>query len=134
MLKATNWKNKYSTIIEIVSLSTPKGRVIAFSFLFSILALLPTRVLSNSPVKCIFKEYVLPFFYKGTCPTSGFFAYCNCPACGMTRGLSSILHGRFIDAWYFNKLSFVVFSIMIFIVMKDIIVLHKRKRSKQLNL
>ncbi len=36
-----------------------------------------------------------------------------CPTCGTTRGIISLLHGKFIEAWYYNPL---VFSIGIIVI------------------
>jgi hypothetical protein len=50
--------------------------------------------------------------------TAGFFPQCplhamtglNCPGCGMTRGIHSLLHGDFLSALHFNALlPFVLF-------------------------
>ena len=38
----------------------------------------------------------------------------ECYACGMTRGIQHILHGEFQIAWEFNKLSFVVLQLAVF--------------------
>ena len=136
MRKATNWKrNKIKTFfIDILSFSTPKARVINLSSIFLLLAIIPTKYLIYSPVKCIFKNFLLPLLFHGHCPTSGLFANCNCPACGMTRGMSRLLHGDINGAWNFNKLVFIVFAIMMFILIKDTIALfieHKKNHKKR---
>lgn len=36
-----------------------------------------------------------------------------CPACGMTRGFVAFAHGRFSDAFYFHKLSPLLFLLVL---------------------
>jgi hypothetical protein len=131
-----SWKeSKIKTFfIEILSFSTPKARVINLSSIFLLLTVIPTKYLIYSPVKCAFKNFLLPLFFHGHCPISGLFANCNCPACGMTRGMSRLLHGDFSGAWNFNKLVFIVFTIMMFILIKDSITLfmeHRKNHKKR---
>lgn len=38
----------------------------------------------------------------------------ECPGCGMTRSLISIMHGRLADAWRFNPAGFLVFGVIAF--------------------
>lgn len=44
----------------------------------------------------------------------------ECYACGMTRGIQHLLHFDFQEAWEFNKLSFVVLPLGIFMVASQI--------------
>jgi len=136
MRKAMSWKeNKIiSFFIEILSFATPRARVINLSSIFLLLAVIPTKYLIYSPVKCVFKNFLLPLIFQGNCPASGFFANCNSPSCGMTRGMSRLLHGDFTGAWNFNRLVFMVFAIMVFILIKDSITLymeHRKNHKKQ---
>ena len=36
-----------------------------------------------------------------------------CPTCGTTRGILSLLHGKYIEAWYYNPLVFTIGIIVI---------------------
>jgi hypothetical protein len=45
----------------------------------------------------------------------------ECPGCGMTRGIQHLLHLDFMSAASFNKLSFVVFPLLIYLWMKEIL-------------
>jgi hypothetical protein len=36
----------------------------------------------------------------------------NCYGCGMTRAIQHIIHFEFIEAYSFNKLSFIVFPLL----------------------
>lgn len=39
----------------------------------------------------------------------------ECYACGLTRGIMHLIHFEFVDAYYFNPLSFVVFPLLAFL-------------------
>jgi len=43
----------------------------------------------------------------------------ECPGCGMTRACQRIIHFRFLDAWYFNKMSFIVFPVLLYFYIKE---------------
>lgn len=45
----------------------------------------------------------------------------DCYGCGMTRAILSSLHLRFIDAYHYNKLVFVVLPLLVFIWLKLLI-------------
>lgn len=38
----------------------------------------------------------------------------KCYACGMTRGIQHLIHGEFRAAWEFNKLSFIVLPLALY--------------------
>jgi len=42
-----------------------------------------------------------------------------CPTCGTTHSVWAIMHGRFVDAWYYNPAGFVV----VFVLLRRIMVL-----------
>jgi hypothetical protein len=44
----------------------------------------------------------------------------ECPGCGMTRGVQHLLHLDFIGAANFNRLSFVVLPLLIFLWLKEL--------------
>jgi hypothetical protein len=125
MQMAINWRSKLNKFFfELISFSTPLARVINLSLIILILAVVPTGLLYHNPVKCVFKTVILPVIFDN-CPTSGFFMDCNCPACGMTRGMSRLLHGDLIGAWNFNRMVFIVFLVMLIIIIKDSRVAYK---------
>lgn len=131
MRKATNWRNKVKRhFFDIISFATPSARIFnLFSILFTLM-IAPTNSLAYSPIKCIFKHFLLPLIFNGDCPVDGIFTNCNCPACGMTRGMSRLLHGDLTGAWNFNKMVFLVFFVMLFILIKDGITIYKSYRDK----
>lgn len=56
------------------------------------------------------------YFDHGTsyCPSKYFFDF-ECLGCGITRGIMHLIHFDFKVAWQFNKLSFVVLPILIYL-------------------
>ena len=99
--------------LELLGFSTPRAVVIDLVLILAVLAFVPTELLVYSPVKCVFKNVLFPLLFRGSCPTSGPFAGCDCPACGMTRGMSRLLHGDLAGAWAYNPLVFVVAALMV---------------------
>lgn len=98
--------------LDIISFNTPQAIVINISSILVLLAAVPTKYLVYSPFKCVFRNVILPLMFHGGCPISGIFAGCNCPACGMTRAMSRLLHGDIIGAWDFNHMVFFLFVAM----------------------
>jgi len=114
--------NKIKNIfLDILSFGTPQAKVFNLTSILLILKIAPTNYLYYSPIKCVFKHFLLPIIFNGNCPTDGIFAYCNCPACGMTRAMSRLLHGDLIGAWNFNKLVFIVFFVMVVLIIINLI-------------
>jgi hypothetical protein len=44
----------------------------------------------------------------------------ECYGCGMTRGVMHLIHFDFMEAWKFNKLSFVVFPLLVSMILWEI--------------
>jgi hypothetical protein len=44
----------------------------------------------------------------------------NCYGCGMTRGVMHLIHFEFAEAWEFNKLSFIVFPLLVGMLLWEI--------------
>jgi len=114
-------KNIKKLVLDMVSFNTPQAIAINIAIIFLLLVILPTSALQNSPVPCVFKNYILPFVFRGHCPSSGIFANCECPGCGMTRALSRFLHGDLMGALAYNKLVLVLFSVMIVLLVWNIL-------------
>lgn len=104
----------FRNFLFILSLSTPFSRVIVFSLGFILLFLLPTDKLHYLPIRSLYETilHVKPY------------------SSGMTRAVSSILHGNLQQAWNFNPLAFLVVFIALFILIKDIIYLIRTKDFK----
>ncbi|MBI5215724.1 MAG: DUF2752 domain-containing protein [Ignavibacteriae bacterium] len=64
----------------------------------SLLAIIPTEVLQTLPTVCVFKNLF------GV----------ECFGCGVTRAISSVLHGEFQQAWLFNKFIVTIFPLLVF--------------------
>jgi hypothetical protein len=115
---------------ELISFGSPRAIVFNLSSILSVLYVVPTNYLTYSPIRCIFKYLIFPFIF-GTCPTTGIIAGCNCPGCGMTRGMSRLLHGDLKGAIAFNKLVPILFIVMISVLIYNIyIIVNKKKCSK----
>ena len=117
-----------SFLLDCISFNSPQAIVFNLCAIFLILIILPAESLAHSPFHCIFKHYIIPFFLGGNCPTSGFFAGCRCPGCGLTRGMSRLLHGDIAGAIEFNVLVIPVFIVMVGLIVVNI----KRMRGSRI--
>jgi hypothetical protein len=118
-------KKAIRVFLDIISFNTPQAIVFNLSVIILLLAVLPTPVLEDSPSKCVFRNIILPLVFSGHCPSSGFFAGCKCPACGLTTGVSRLLHGDLASALASNKMSIAVLLVMIFLLGINIIKIVK---------
>lgn len=123
-------KSFFSFFSNLISFGTPLAIIINFLLILSFCFFIPISSLDLFPIKCIFKSYILPFLFNGNCPTSGLFAGCECPACGMTHSIYHILHGDFSLAWNTNKLSFLVISSIIILLFFNLNKIYRRKKEK----
>ena len=117
-------------VLDIISFNTPQAIVFSLSVIILLLALLPAPVLELSPFKCVFKNFLLPLVFSGHCPTSGLFAGCKCPACGLTTGVAQLLHGDLAGALASNKLSVIVLFVMIALIVINIVKIIKGPTNK----
>lgn len=56
----------------------------------------------------------------------------ECYACGMTRGIMHLIHFDFSGAWHYNKMAFIVFPLVVYLVIKEFInlyAIHKKVSS-----
>ncbi len=44
----------------------------------------------------------------------------ECYGCGMTRAFQHIIHLDFETAWHYNKMSFIAFPLLAFIILQDV--------------
>ena len=114
-----------SVFLEFLSFDSERAKVINLSSILFLLAIIPTKIIENGHSICIFKNFIFPTLFGEGC---SFLGGCNCPACGMTRAFSNILHGNIKRAWSFNKLAFISLTIMVALVIINAIKLIKGKR------
>jgi uncharacterized protein DUF2752 len=67
------------------------------------LAAIPTEVLASLPVVCVWRTFL----------------HVECPGCGMTRALSSALHGHLSEAVAFNRGVLLVLPAALVILIRD---------------
>lgn len=103
--------------LDLLSFNSPRAKVINLSSILFILAVIPVRIVRDGHSICLFKNFIFPFVFGDNCPMQG----CECPACGMTRGMSSLLHGKVMDAWNYNKMVFMVFIVMVVMIVVNAI-------------
>ena len=115
--------------LDHVGFNSPFSRFFNLSFILGFLAVYPTSSLGKLPFKCVFKNAILPLIFRGNCPTTGLFANCECPACGMTRAMSRLMHGDFVGAWSFNKMVFVVFAVMVVLIVYNLVLFIKQYKK-----
>ena len=106
------YKSRYLQLIkEIVSLSTPRGRLI---------------LLSGITVGIYFSEYEwfsdLSLWQRVGWETA--------PSIGLTRAYWLVLHGQFTDAWNRNLLIYPVLVAVLSLVMLDILKIVKKIKAK----
>jgi hypothetical protein len=77
--------------------------VLAFVAAVILLAAVPVEVVERGPVLCMYRNIL------GR----------ECLACGLTRALSCLLHGRIADAASYNRLVFVIFPLGLILAARD---------------
>ena len=103
-------KNRFFPFcLECISLGTARGRLAAFGTGIAVVVFLVPKA-GSFPDLCLFDR---------------FFGYC--PACGTTRALSCFFRGQFPAALSFNRIVLVTGPLIIFIFLKDLLSLLKRK-------
>ncbi|MFT4303470.1 MAG: DUF2752 domain-containing protein [Candidatus Woesearchaeota archaeon] len=128
-------KNKIvSFFFDCISFNTPIAIVFNISIIFLLLIIIPFNSLTYSPFKCIFKYVLFPILFRNSCPTKGILFDCNCPACGMTRGMSKLLKGDISTAMEYNILVIPLFLVLVFLWIfngKKIIQKYFKERYKK---
>jgi hypothetical protein len=66
-------------------------------------AAIPTRVLANLPVMCVWRTLL----------------HLECPGCGMTRALSSAMHGHLYEAVAYNRGVVLVLAAAFIVIIRD---------------
>ena len=111
--------------LNCLSFGSPSSRVFNFFSIFFVLRFAPLNYFN--PFKCVFKNYLFPLIFRGNCPVGGLFAGCNCPACGLTRAMASLLRGDFVSAFDYNKMVFVVFFFIVGFIFRDLYLIYKSR-------
>ncbi|MCM8830178.1 MAG: DUF2752 domain-containing protein [Candidatus Omnitrophica bacterium] len=93
--------------------------IILYMFLPVTLFFIPPTSFKNLPSICLYKTIFR----------------IECPGCGITRAVLSLLHFRFYDALNYNRLVVVVFPVLVYIFLKqalfEIMKLLNFRRNRQ---
>lgn len=89
---------------EAVTLATPRGRLLVFVPVLALLASIPVTLLERTLPQLSICHALLGEY---------------CYSVGITRGVASILHGAFTQAYNYNPLAYPVLAIMLAIVFFD---------------
>jgi hypothetical protein len=91
------------------------------------LAIIPINYLEQSPNLSVNALLFKPF--EGKCISFLQHNYCDYPSKGILRGVSSLLHLEFKNAYNYNPISFLVVLSMFSIVIGDIFMILKTRKS-----
>jgi len=53
----------------------------------------------------------------------------QCYGCGMTRAIQHLIHFDFKSAYYFNKLSFIVFPLLVYLISSELYKMYKKSKQ-----
>ncbi len=109
-------KTSKDYFFHFLSFGSPQAIAFNLSSILLSFGILPVKSSEHTIFKCVFKNVIFPFIFRGNCPETGLFAHCNCPGCGMTRALSNLLHGNFSEAWHFNRLVYPLVAVMLVLI------------------
>jgi hypothetical protein len=79
-------------------------RLLALGVVLTGFCVLPPEALSRGPDLCLWRRLL---------------HFAACPACGSTRALAAIFHGRFGDAWAYNRNVLVTAPLLVMLAAKD---------------
>ena len=109
-------------LFDLISFNTPLSKVVNLSGIFIFLWSIPQNLISYSPFQCVFKNFLFPLFFR-SCPASGLFIGCNCPGCGLTRGMVKFLHGDIKGAVEMNIFTPILFFAMSIMLLKNLLMI-----------
>jgi len=112
-MKLANIKN---ILLEHISFDSPRATAVNLGLIILLLALIPTSTIIKAPTLCIFKTIILPAAFHSHCPSSGLFMDCNCPACGLIRSTSRLLHGDIQGSINHNRMGIFVLLLMLYLI------------------
>lgn len=55
----------------------------------------------------------------------------ECYGCGMTRAIQHLLHADFVGAWEFNKLSFIVLPLAVYMIATSLLKVMRKKDNQK---
>jgi hypothetical protein len=124
-----------SFFLECISFSTPRAIVFNLTTIICILAIIPTELISQKTIiPCIYKNFIIPNvlgLFNMTCPLTGVFTGCNCPACGLTRSVSRLLHFDIIGSIRYNIMGIPVVAVMLGLIGVNVRKILKSKSKNQ---
>lgn len=121
----------FSFFLEIISFKKPKDIVINLLIIILLSIFLPLGFFKEKSF-CVWKNFILPFIFKGNCPKTGIFAGCECLGCGLTRAMISLFDGNFIEAINYNILVIPTILGIFALLIYNIFLIFKKKNSYKL--
>ena len=122
-----------SIFLDLVSFDSAQAKVFNLVMILLSLAVIPSHYIENGHSICIFRNFIIPWLFSGKCPMTGWFANCECPACGLTRAMSRLLHGDLSGAWDYNRAVFLVLVVMVVVIMVNLVkVVNYYKKNKKI--
>lgn len=76
-----------------------------YVFIPVIIIFIPTTFLVSAPSVCLIKNII----------------HVECPGCGITKAISSIFHGELINAYKYNHMIVVIFPVLCYLWIKNIV-------------
>lgn len=128
-----NFKKTKKIILNLLIFDSPQAITFNLTIILTFLTIIPTKILENGKYSiCIFKNHLLPLLFQNNCPTAGIFANCECPACGLTRAISHLLHGNIHSAIAHNKLAIPILIIILIVLIINLIksINHYKKTNR----
>ena len=91
--------------LDLLSFNTPQARALNFAGILFIAATVPVSKLHYVPVRSVYESVFGLQFYSS----------------GITRALTSLMHGDVAGAWGYNKLVFLVFGVIVTLLVINIV-------------
>jgi hypothetical protein len=114
--------------LDLLSFGSPQAIVINLSVILMILSLVSPLALEQGPDISVYRN-IIPLIIDD-CPESGWFKDCKVPSYGMTRGISSILHGDLAGAYSYNRSVFILFGVMVFLIVVNLVKVVKGYKKR----
>jgi hypothetical protein len=105
-MKDIGQRNERKKIMSFVYLGV-------LSLLFIVLIILPADFFDSGQSICL----SVVFFNK------------QCYGCGMTRAIQHLIHLDFKNAYHFNKLAFIVFPLLVYLISNELYKMYKKTKT-----